>query len=119
MKVIETFPKLGIIKVEADLSKYFAPELADNNANETLLRGVNRVIEDFNKEPIVRSATPDVVLRSNTEDVKNLLKASAVGALTLIDNNEVVDWGMKNIEADQLWDLPGAQDGVLFGVASD
>ena len=118
LRILETFPKLGSVKVEADLSKYFAPELTDDNANQALLRGINRAIEDFKKDPIVRSATPDVVLRSQAEanELGNLMKASEISALVATDNKEAVDWGVNNIEADQLWSLPGAQDGVLFGV---
>ena len=29
---------------------------------------------------------------------------------------EMTNWGIADIEADQLWDMPGARDGVLFGV---
>jgi subtilisin family serine protease len=118
LKVLETFPKLGAVKVEADLSKYFAPDLSDDSANQALLRGVTRVIEDFGKEPVVRSATPDVVLRSEAADVevRNLMNPSEVGGLALAENKEAVDWGIGNIEADKLWELPGARDGVLFGI---
>jgi hypothetical protein len=118
LRVIDTFPNLGAIKVEADLSKYFAPELTDDNANQALLRGVNKVIEDFKKESIVRSATPDIVLRSQADEpeLANLMKASDITDLLSAESKDAVDWGIGNIEADQLWDLPGAQDGVLVGV---
>src|SRR5258705_1269771 len=33
LRVIETFPKLGAVKLEADLTKYFGPALSDMNAN--------------------------------------------------------------------------------------
>jgi subtilisin family serine protease len=118
LKVIETFPNLGAIKVQANLSKYFTPELTDNSANDALLRGMTKVIDDFQKESIVRSATPDVVLRTQSEngEPKNVMKATEVRPLALEGNTTIVDWGIKNIEADQLWDLPGAHDGVLVGV---
>ena len=123
LKVMETFPGLGAVKVEGDLSNYFKPELTDNNANQTLLRGIGKVIEDYTKDPLVRSATPDLVLQPHavnetmtSAEIGNLLKASDVGALVLADSQEKIDWGVTNIEADQLWKEAGAQDGAIFGV---
>jgi hypothetical protein len=47
LKVIDTFPKLGAVKVEVNLNRYFTTDVSDNSANDTLLRGVNKAIEDF------------------------------------------------------------------------
>ncbi len=32
------------------------------------------------------------------------------------DDQEIADWGIADIEADSLWGMPGANDGVIFGV---
>jgi subtilisin family serine protease len=115
-RVLDTFPQLGAIKVQADLSAYFAPTLNDDDSNQTLLRGMQRVTDDLRSEPIVANATPDFVLGNQAVDeVPNLLKASDVG-LAPVDDKGVADWGIANVEADKLWDLPGAQDGVLLGI---
>jgi subtilisin family serine protease len=122
LKVIETFPKLGVVKVEADLNKYFTPDVNDNSANDTLMRGVNKAIEDFKSEPIVQSATPDIALRPqqssnmNLEAPTQIMSTSDVIALAAAPGSGVLDWGVKDTEADQLWDLPGARDGIVFGV---
>ena len=52
--VVETYPKLGAIMVDTDLTKYFAPSLSDTSSNQAFLRGVDAAIKDFKKEPIVR-----------------------------------------------------------------
>jgi subtilase family protein len=116
LTVVDTFPTLGAVKVQGDLTKYFAPILTDKSANDALLRGVNNVIVDFKSEPIVRSATPDVVLRTKSDGVANLLKASEVKNLIATAGVGAVDWGIANIEADKLWGMSGAGDGALFGV---
>src|SRR5262245_32561309 len=118
LTVVEAFPNLGAVKVEGNLSRYFAPLLSDRNANDTLLRGANNLIADFRTEPIIRSVTPDMVLRAKSEgaDARNLMKAMDIGRLVNAEGTETVDWGISNIEADKLWTMPGAQDGALFGV---
>jgi subtilisin family serine protease len=116
LSVVETYPKLGAVKVQADLSGYFTPSLTDNNANDALMRGILKIIEELKTEPIVKSSTPDFVLRNQASEPTNLMKASILTDAVTVDANGVADWGIKNIEADQLWGEPGAQDGVLFGI---
>ena len=118
LKVVETFPNLGAVKVEGDFSKYFTPELTDNDANQALLRGITKLIEDFTKEPNVRSATPDLVLKAQAESevVSKFMSAADVSTSAPVRNPAILDWGVKNIEADQLWNFTGAEDGVLLGV---
>jgi len=119
LTVVDTYPALGAVKAEGDLSKYFAPTLNDRTANDALLRGLTRVIDDFKSEPIVRSATPDVVLTTKAEPplIANLIKAADVAPITIAaGETEKLDWGIEDIEADKLWTLDGAFDGALFGV---
>lgn len=119
LTVVDTYPAIGAVKVEGDLSKYFAPTLNDRTANEALLRGVTNVIDDFKSEPIVRSATPDVVLTTKAEppSIANLVKAADVAPITLAaGETEKEDWGIDDIEATKLWVLKGASDGALLGV---
>jgi hypothetical protein len=68
LKVVDKFSNLGAVKVETDLSKYFASELNDVDANQALLRGATRVIEDFKQEPMVRTATPDFVFSPQAQN---------------------------------------------------
>ncbi|MDA7949258.1 MAG: S8 family serine peptidase [Hyphomicrobiaceae bacterium] len=122
LEVVRTYPTIGAIQVEGDLSAYFTPKLSDNNANDTVLRGLTNVIKEFQADPRIRSATPDTVLRDqsthNLTDIQitNLLTPSDVVLSNANGSTETTDWGIGNIEADQLWSLPGAQDGALFGV---
>ncbi len=118
LTVVDTYPAIGAIKVEGDLSKYFAPTLSDRTANEALLRGVTGVIDDFKREPIVRSATPDVILTPKADQlILNLLTATDVAPITLAAGEvERLDWGIVDIEASKLWTLKGALDGALLGV---
>ena len=51
LDVIKTFPTIGAVQVETDLSPYFQPQLGDNNANQTTLRGLGKAIEHFQKRP--------------------------------------------------------------------
>ena len=119
LTVVDTFPNLGAVKVEGDLSKYFAPTLNDSSGNDALVRGVSGVIDDFKSEPIVRSASPDFVLTSKADggSIANLVKAADVKTITIsAGETERTDWGIEDIEADKLWGLKGASDGALIGV---
>lgn len=119
LTVVDTYPSLGAVKAEGDLSRYFTPTLNDRTANDTLLRGATNVIDDFKSEPIVRSATPDVVLTTKAEPptIANLVKATEVAPIKLAaGETEKVDWGIEDIEANKLWSLSGAFDGALLGV---
>ncbi len=69
-------------------------------------------IKDFKSDPTVRGAAPDVVLRD--EAVDNL--AQAVNIRQLTNDSEILDWGVGDIEANNVWELPGADNGVIFGV---
>ena len=113
LNVIQTFPAIGAIQVETDLSRYFQPQLGDDSANDTVLRGLVDAIEDFRSDPRVRSASPDLLMK--TQNVTNLLEPAGI-IVSTPTTKEQVDWGISDIEADQVWTLPGATDGKIFGV---
>jgi len=119
LEIVQTYPKIGAVKAEGDFSAYFKPKLSDNNANDAVLRGLTDMIKDFSADPRILSATPDTFQRTNTTHemkITNLLTPSDLVLSDPATASEVTDWGITDIEADQLWSLPGAQDGVLFGV---
>lgn len=122
LRITRTYAKIGAIQAEGDLSSYFKPQLSDSSANDALLRGLVTVIKDFQADPRVRSATPDLFLSDKSShgsggiQITNLLTPSNVVVADPATASEVADWGIGDIQADQLWPLPGAQDGVLFGV---
>ncbi|MGJ8570502.1 MAG: S8 family serine peptidase [Hoeflea sp.] len=127
LPVIQTFPSIGAVQVEADLSSYFTPQLTDRSVNETILRGVTSAIADFQTDTRIQSATPDIVLTdkahhggANTDtgaDITNVLHPTGiVSGFGESGDQEVTDWGVIDIEADKLWGMPGATDGVVFGV---
>ena len=117
-KIIETYPTIGAVQIETDLSGYFEPRLTDKSQNETLSRGVAEAIADFKRDTRVQSATPDVILTrkgaapASEPEITNVLIATDVGGLA----GEISDWGLADIQAEALWSMPAANDGVIFGV---
>lgn len=113
LPVVKTFPSIGAVQVKTDLTKFFHAEVTDKDQNETLLRGLVEASQSFKKDPRIREATPDIVMQGQQETLNlstpSLFKMN-VGA------GKVVDWGINDIQADQLWTLPGASDGVIFGI---
>ncbi|MBB4170797.1 S8 family serine peptidase [Rhizobium sp. BK538] len=120
LPVIQKFENIGAVQVKTDISKYFQSEITDKNANESILRGMNQAIDSFKKDPRVLSATPDVFLSDKAADdvdVRNMIEPTDVITGTLgAALAPTIDWGVKDIEADKLWSMPGANDGIIFGV---
>jgi subtilisin family serine protease len=112
LEVVKTFPSIGAVQVLTDLNRFFQPKETDNNANETVVRGVVEASKEFKKDPRIREATPDVVLQGQA-DISNFMIATET--LDRADK-KITDWGIQDIQADQLWDMPGARDGVIFGI---
>ncbi|MBY3265313.1 S8 family peptidase [Rhizobium laguerreae] len=122
LPVIQKFENIGAVQVITDISKYFHSEITDKSANESILRGMNQAIDSFKKDPRVLSATPDLFLSDKTAhedelDVRNMIEPTEIitgasGAALA----STIDWGVKDIEADKLWSMPGANDGIIFGV---
>lgn len=117
LRVIKTFPTIGAVQVETDLSPYFAPALSDNGPNDAVIRGITTTIQEFKKDTRVQSVSPDVFLsdKSNHDaiSIENMLHPSDV---TTAVQDEAMDWGITDIEADKLWSLPGASDGAILGI---
>jgi hypothetical protein len=119
LEVVKTFPNLGAIQVKVDLSKFFQPQLGDSDGNAAVVRGLVAASEDFKKDPRIRAASPDLLLRNQSEqttkEITNLIKPSVV-ILGASIPGKIEDWGVDNIQANKLWSLPGAKGGVIFGV---
>jgi Subtilisin-like serine proteases len=120
LAVIQTFPNIGAVQVQADLSSYFTPLLSDTSTNDALLRGMLQASKAFTADELVQSATPDFVLTDKNMDgadsYTNMLHPTEIVTRTANDVSEAADWGIADIEADQLWTLPGAGDGVVVGI---
>jgi subtilisin family serine protease len=121
LRVIQKFDTIGAVQVQTDISKYFESELTDTTVNDTILRGMNEAIIEFKKDPRVLSASPDVFLSDKAApvdeiDITNMLSPTDVMTEGAATAAATTDWGVKDIEADKLWPLPGATDGVIFGV---
>jgi len=112
---VKAYEAIGTIKVKADLSKFYAAKLEDGgDPNVTLMRGLSEVMTTFSADHRIISASPDVLL--SDKNITNLLSPSDI---TVNDNGsmtEVDDWGIADIQVDQLWSLPEAHDGTVFGV---
>ena len=107
LAILETYPLIGAIKVAFDFNEYLA------GAGTTTIKALLQVVDDFEAEPVVRVATPDLLLRNQQESV-NLLNPSHVQISDVPGYEEITGWGVRDTEADQLWDFPRATDGVVF-----
>ena len=119
LRVMKTYPTIGAVQVESDLSPYFASQLTDNGPNDAIMRGIATIITEFRKDPRIQSVSPDVYLsdKSNHDSltIENMLSPSDV-TIDMDSQEERTDWGITDIEADKLWSLPGASDGVILGI---
>jgi len=112
LEVVRTFPSIGAVQVKTDLNRFFQPKVTDNSVNDAILRGVVEASKEFKKDPRIRAATPDVLLRGQAE-ITNFMTATEQIDKT---DKKVTDWGISDIQADKLWDKDGARDGVIFGI---
>jgi hypothetical protein len=112
LKVVKTFPSLGAVQVFTDLSRFFKSEITDNSVNDSVLRGLVAASKEFKQDPRIREATPDLVLRGQST-ITNFMAAT-----NIMDkpDKKITDWGIQDIQADQLWKMDGASDGVIFGI---
>ena len=122
LTVARKFSNIGAIQVETDLTPYLQMVINDGDMNEVLLRALLMAIEDFKDDPRIRSASPDLLLRNQDHHetsqhmrVNNLLRPNNVHTQSPDGPMEITDWGVNDVEATDLWDLPGAKDGVIFG----
>ena len=119
LQVVRTFPEIGAIQIEIDLSSYIPREIAGNDpqqANQVLLRSLLAASEDFQSDPIVRSAAPDLLLGNQHDGDTigdNLLTPVSV---SLTGSEETVGWGIVDIEANRLWSHSDASESVVLGV---
>ena len=107
LEVLETFPLIGAVKVGFDYSSYFSA------ADTSVIKALLQVVDDFEADPVIRVATPDLLLQ-NQQESTNLLNPIHVELADAAGSAEFTGWGVIDIQADQLWDRPGATDGVLF-----
>jgi len=116
-RVLESYPTIGAVLIEADLTQYFQMQFTDKSQNDAISRGVSEAIKDYQQDGRVRSATPDVYLSRKNEgaeaEITNVLTATDIGPLA---GQEASDWGISDIQANELWSLPGADGGSVFGV---
>jgi len=117
LAVIKTYPELGAIQVQTDLSKFVQPGFDDNSNNDTISNGVLSAMKHFNDDPRIVNAIPDTLLSDQTYD--NVMSPTDVTLSIERTAGEQADWGVASIEANQAWSLDGATDGVMFGVLDD
>ena len=114
-EVVETYPSLGQMHVLADLSEFIPPELRDNGTNEAVLEAMISAGDAFSDHPSILAATPDFFLHSQN----NRPLFSVTQFSKLPDDSEVIDWGLRDIGAEQLWNEKGAHDGVQIGIMDE
>ncbi len=116
-RIVDVYSNTGQIKVEADLSEYFKPRLTDDSANATILRGALEASSAFKSDPRILGASPDLFF-SNKAYSYGIANVELPNAMfdSSSTTTEIVDWGVSDIEADQVWSEPGVENGVVFGV---
>ncbi|KQS75960.1 hypothetical protein ASG58_14130 [Rhizobium sp. Leaf383] len=114
LDVTNVFPNLSAIQISADLTRFFKAQPTDNNNNDTILRGLIAASEYYKSlDPNIIAATPDTLLSGQVDAEK--VTASDVMSYPP-GTQQLIDWGMSDIQADQLWEMPGASDGTIVGV---
>jgi len=112
--VEETYPDLASILVQVDLSTHFKAEITDNSVNDMVERGLAEVMKTYEADPRILAATPDTIF-STQQTITNMLTPSGI-VMSGPVAQQTMDWGIKDIEADQVWHLDGAQDGATLGI---
>jgi hypothetical protein len=114
--VTDTFPELGTIQVQTDISKFVVPDVNDNSINDSISKGALEAMAHFEKDNRIVNAVPDTLL---TDQSVNFVVPTDVTTSLARTGTEYSDWGNMDIEAEALWSLPGASDGAIFGVLDD
>lgn len=113
LKVIKTFESTQQLVVETDLSRFFVKRSSNETDDETVLRGAIESSAHLSQDPRIEHAAPDLVVVDQTE--------LAAGTISDVfqreeDTKEIADWGTEDIEAEELWKLAGAKNGIVMAV---
>ncbi|MEQ8286554.1 S8 family serine peptidase [Thalassospira sp.] len=110
--VIRSFPEIGIVQIHSSFENFPKP----NSENPTKLerwKWISSIARELMNDTRIRSAAPDILLYDQGPDI---VIPNSVFVSTKDKATEILDWGVRDIQADRVWELPGARDGVLFGV---
>ena len=118
------YPPLGAMLVKTDLDNFVHSKSGDDWSIDVSLRRLVDAVRFFEEDPRIRSATPNLLLRRQNNDLPPPPEGEIANLLTPTDvilskpdpAAESVDWGIEDIQADQVWGEAGAQDGALLGV---
>ena len=105
-ELLAVLPEIQSIHVRGDLSR-FAPEV-EQATPSARISGLADMIRHFSRDPRIVAVAPDLVISSQ----RSLITAEVVDAPA----EEATDWGIENIGAPALWELPRAQDGAVIGI---
>jgi subtilisin family serine protease len=111
--VTGTYPELGQIRVKVNLEPYLQLDGTGHARNEDLLGSLVELSKAFERDTRIAIAAPELLLRPQQEE-DNAFSPTSVTVSSA--GGERTDWGVVDIQADQLWQMPGAMDGTLFGV---
>ena len=107
--ILDVYENIGQIRVEVDLSEFFNVE-DEPNENLALLKGFIKAAKHFKSDPRILAATPETFLSTKSNH-------GADDQTPALDTDtETEDWGLDDINAKQLWQMPNSDNGVLFGV---
>lgn len=114
LTVLSASPETAQMTIQYDLGKYLKPRTGEDT-NETLSRALVDAMTDYQAIPGVEIAAPSTFSFAQ-DDVVRLEAATVASPEVVSEAQEVVDWGVADIEAEALWTLNGANDGAIFGV---
>ena len=99
LRVTKTYAAIGAFEAEFDPKKFYSVSIDDNDRNSSILRGVANTIEFLTSDPRIISATPNTFIK--TFAASGITGAPAANA----QDGESVGWGLKTIEAPEVWPL--------------
>jgi subtilisin family serine protease len=114
--VTKTFPDIGAVQVDTDLSRFFKPKETDRDVNERVFRGIVEASKFFKSDWRIKEATPDVYFGAKSVSDQDEFDTAVNIVDSKSDKVSEIGWGARDIEAPDLWDLPMAKDGVVFGI---
>ena len=106
--VVRTFPTIGAIQVNVDLDQYLEQQAEDRDQNDALLRGLTEAVADFSEHPIVRSASPGILMQEQSQPGDVVRAPTNVTETNRAAPTETIDWGIVDIEAGRIVEPAGS-----------
>jgi len=105
-ELLKVLPEIHSIHVRTDLSRFVQDD--HTNAPAARLRFLADAVRFYTADPRIKAVAPDLIIDSQRllTDIKIVDSPAA----------EISDWGIADVGASGLWNLPRARDGALIGM---